>query len=162
MATIFDSMNDFLSRPLSLDNFGSKAIYNSNGVQIGYYDTLSDLANGVIHYTLKAGASVDAPSTWLMNGGPFAIRQPVAKYLVSQGIIPTWKMPDSIVPTVQAQNTPFGWDTFGNDLQAGVTGLIPNIDLGFSTPSIDATKLGTYAVWGGLGLLGLIVVLKKA
>lgn len=140
-------------------------VYNSLGVQIGYYDTLQDLANGVVHFQAApgkslSGMSMESPASWQVDCGFFAQRKGVTECLLSQGLVPSWATADQVTQA-QNDNAPIGWGD-----------ILPAIDLNipalpeFSNPfgamnTALGVNLPSYAILAGLGLFGVILLAKK-
>lgn len=136
-------------------------VYNSLGVQIGYYDTLQDLANGVIHFQAAPGKSLqgmsmESPASWQVNCGFFAQRKGVTECLLSQGLVPAWATPDQ-VSQAATDNAPVGWSDIVPSVDVNFPGL-PEFNNPFGNVS---PNLPSYALIGGLGLLAIILVAKK-
>src|SRR5882724_7401871 len=130
-------------------------VYNSLGREIGYFTDLATLATG--HIQLYSGEIAPRSDQLMINCGFFAQRKNAGECLLSQGLTPAWATPQAVDSAVVA-NQPFGW----ND-------LIPSVDLNPSDwtlaasglPAANGVGLGTVALWGGLGLLGLLIVRRS-
>jgi hypothetical protein len=128
------------------------AVYNRLRRPIGYFENDAQLASGKI--MLFSGEAMVPASEWTVKD--LGIDTPAATYLVRRGLQPSWLSPAAALDTKAQADT----------------GLIPPLQLEFPTldfslpdfgnPIFQAsgqpTKLGTYAIWGGLGVLALLIL----
>lgn len=127
-------------------------VYNNLGAQIGYYDTLANLANANITYNGKAGVSLTPPSTWVIKTLTGEVN--AGQYLLAHGYTPSWAS-DADVAAAAANATP---SDYGTGFNIDFSNIFPNLTTDLTN---TASKVGTYAVIGGFALAALLIVTRR-
>lgn len=149
------SVSDWLTTEF---NQTKHPVYNSLGREIGYYTDLATLATG--HIMLYQGETAPPSSELMVNCGIFATRKNAGDCLLSQGLTPAWATPDQVTGA-QAANQPISFPDLlpslnidPNNWTLASSGIpkLPGLPSGLN--------LGTVALWGALGLLGIVIVRK--
>lgn len=125
-------------------------VYNPLGREIGYWQNLPDLSNGVI--MVFTGETAGDPSTWTVKNA-LGVDTNAGDWLLSQGLTPIWATPAQVA---QAQT---------NLTSGGLIGPLANFQLpSFSLPSLSSAvsgDAGKLALMGGVGILALVLILRR-